>query len=355
MTLLHPWRFKLLGYDAGFEHPAALGLIAVAVALEIFGLVLALGRKNRAVRLLTERFVPVLAPGVSVLRPVLQSVFSSLGLALFAVALSQPECGSHTELVKRQGIDVVVALDASKSMLARDVMPSRIDRARLELTTLLDELKGDRVGIVAFAGDAFIQCPLTTDYAAAKLFLRAVDPEDMPQGGTDIGGALSLSRQVLENAGGTARDRVVVLLSDGEDFGNDVDEAIAGLKEANIRVYAVGIGSPTGEPIPEINRRGEVIGYKRDKNGATVLTRLDEAGLRRIAEATGGEYFHQTRGVAMADVIDRIDKLQKAELESRMTVHYVQRFPWFAYPGFALLVLGMLIRPSRRKVKGVAA
>lgn len=346
--ILSAWRFKLLGYDVGLERPEFLALMAVAVVLGIIGLWISLRRRSRLGRFLAERFIPKLAPGVSVLRPALQSGFYALGLLLFAFALAQPECGSHTELVKRQGIDVVVALDSSKSMLARDVQPSRIDRARLELSTLLDQLKGDRVGLVVFAGDAFIQCPLTTDYAAAKLFLRAVDPEDMPQGGTDIGGALGLSKEVLINAGGTARDRVVVLLSDGEDFGGDVDAAVKALTEENIRVYAVGIGSETGEPIPLLNKNGQMVGYKKDGAGQTVLTRLNSSGLRQIAEATGGEYFSAPRSVAMAEVIQRIDKLQKAELESRMTVHYDQYFQYFAVPGFVLLLIGMLIRPSRR-------
>ncbi len=127
--------------------------------------------------------------------PVVQGGFYGLGLLLFGLALAQPQCGSRSELTKRRGIDVVVALDARKSMLARDVQPSRLERAKLELTTLLDELKGDRVGLVAFAGDAFVQCPLTSDYSAAKLFLRAVDPDQMPQGGTNIGDALLLVRE----------------------------------------------------------------------------------------------------------------------------------------------------------------
>src|SRR5262249_59548382 len=140
------------------------------------------------------------------------------GLALLAIALAQPQCGTRTQKIKRRGVDVVVALDASKSMLARDVRPSRLERAKLELMTLLDTLKGDRVGIVVFAGDAFIQCPLTSDYAAAKMFLRAVDPEQMQQGGTNIGGALLLAKQVLEGAERGAQDRVVVLPSDREEL-----------------------------------------------------------------------------------------------------------------------------------------
>jgi Ca-activated chloride channel homolog len=346
---LAPWRFKLLGYDAGFERPAFLALIALALALALFGTWAALRRRGRIARLLTDRFVDRLAPGTSIARPLVQTFLQTAGLALFAVALAQPECGSHAELVKRTGIDVVVALDASKSMLARDVEPSRIERARVELITLLDQLKGDRVGLVVFAGSAFIQSPLTTDYEAAKLFLRAVDPLEMPQGGTDIGGALDLSRELLENGGEGTRDRVVVLLSDGEDFGGDVDEAMAGLKAAGIRVYAVGIGSEAGEPIPLLDKSGAVAGYKKDEHGNTVLTRLDRGGLARIAEATGGELFYRPRQVAMTEVLERIDRLQKAELESRMMVRYEQRFQHFGVPGLALVVAGMLVRPSRRR------
>ncbi len=346
---LAPWRFRLLGYDAGFAKPAYLALGVAVAVLALLGLWAALRRETQVNKLLGERFAAQLAPGVSTVRPLLQTGLYALGLMLLVVALGQPECGSHTELVKRQGIDVVVALDASKSMLARDVQPSRLERAKLELMTLLDELKGDRVGLVVFAGDAFIQSPLTSDYAAVKLFLKAVDPDDMPQGGSDVGGALLLSETVLANADRQTGDKVVVLLTDGEDFGGGLDEALEKLKASNVRVYAVGIGSETGEPIPLLNKNKEVVGYKRDRMGQTVLTRLDSGGLRRIADMTSGEYFHQARGVAMSQVIERIDKLQKQELESRMSVRYAQVFQEYALPGLALVVLGMLVRPSRRK------
>lgn len=346
---LPPWRFRLLGYEAGFAQPAWLAMAAVVGLLLVLGLWAALRREAKVQRLLGARFAATLAPGVSTVRPLIQTALYAVGLMLLVVALGQPECGSHTELVKRTGIDVVVALDASKSMYARDVQPSRIERARLELMTLLDELKGDRVGLVVFAGDAFVQSPLTSDYAAVKLFLKAVNPDDMPQGGSDVGGALLLAETVLANADRQTGDKVVVLLSDGEDFGASVDEAVEKLRASNVRVYAVGIGSEAGEPIPLLNRSGEVVGYKRDRSGQTVLTRLDGGGLRRIAELTSGEYFHQPRGVAMSEVIERIDRLQKQELESRMSVRYAQVFQEYALPGFALVVLGMLVRPSHRK------
>lgn len=343
------WRFSFFGVPAGFAHPLLLGLILVGLAVGFFGLWAALARKKRLARVVGSRFVDRLAPGVSVLRPAISSGLYALGLMLFAIALAEPQCGGKTELIKRRGIDLVVALDASKSMLARDVSPNRLDRAKLELTALLDELKGDRVGIVVFAGDAFIQCPLTSDYAAAKMFLRAVDPDQMQEGGTNIGGALDLSRQMLDSTDRGAKDRVIVLLSDGEDLAGEVKKGEDALQDDNIKVLAVGIGSETGEPIPVVDRRGNVVGYKKDADGQTVLTRLDRSGLEALAQATGGEFFYQPNGVAMGEVAEKIDHMKKADLESRLAVRYDERFVYFAAPGFVFLLLGMFWPLSKRR------
>lgn len=352
---LTPWRFTLLGYKAGFAQPVFLLGIVLALVLGVIAIAVSVRRSNRLSKAVPNRLADVLAPGVSVLLPSLQSSAYTAALVFFALALAQPQCGEKAEVAKRRGIDVVVALDASKSMYARDVTPSRLERAKLELTSLLDSLKGDRVGLVVFAGDAFIQCPLTSDYAAAKLFLRAVDPETMPQGGTNIGAALLLSRQLLENADRGAKDRVVVLLSDGEDVTGDVGEGIDALKEFGARVLAIGIGSDSGEPIPILNKSGDVVGYKKTEDGVTVISRLDRAGLTRIASATGGEFFYQPRGVAMGEVVKVIDSLQKSELESRVTMKYGEAYQPFLTIGIGFLILGMLILPSwRRRVSKVA-
>ncbi len=343
------WHFTVLGYPVGFGAPQWFPLLLVAGAVAALGVVTALRRRWRVRVLLGERLGPSLAPGVSVARPLLQAISTGLGLGLFTLALAQPQCGSRSELTKRRGIDVVVALDASKSMRARDVLPSRLDRAKLELSTLLDELKGDRVAIVAFAGDAFVQSPLTSDYAAAKLFLRAIDPEQMQEGGTNIGAALMLSREVLEGADRGAKDRVVVLLSDGEDLSGEVGEAAEALHAAGIRVYTVGIGGESGEPIPAFDKHGDMVGYLKDAAGKTVLSRLDQAGLESIAQTTGGEYFHRPGGVAVPEVAARIDRLQKSELESRITVRYDERFQAFLLPGLLLLAVGMGIATSARR------
>ena len=349
-----PWRFTLLGYKAGFAQPWFLFGILVALLLGLIAIIVSVKRSSRLSKAVSNRLADVLAPGVSVVLPSLQSSAYTVALVFFALALAQPQCGEKAEVAKRRGIDVVVALDASKSMYARDVTPSRLERAKLELTSLLDTLKGDRVGLVVFAGDAFIQCPLTSDYAAAKLFLRAVDPESMPQGGTNIGAALVLSRQLLENADRGAKDRVVVLLSDGEDLTGDLTEGIDSLKEFGARVLAVGIGSDSGEPIPILNKNGDVVGYKKDENGVTVISRLDRAGLTHIASATGGEFFYQPRGVAMGDVVKIIDSLQKSELESRVTMKYGEAYQPFLAIGIAFLVLGLLILPSWRRASKLA-
>ncbi len=343
-----PWRFTLLGYQLGLARPLYLFSMGLALLLGVWALRSALGRKERLERLIPARLVDRLAPGVSVFRPGLQAGFYGMGLLLFGFALAQPQCGSRTELTQRRGIDLVVALDASKSMLARDVQPSRLERAKLELNTLLDELKGDRVGIVVFAGDAFIQCPLTADYSAAKMFLRAVDPEQMPQGGTNIGSALLLSRQVLESADRGSKEKVVVLISDGEDLSGEVQAGIDGLKDAGVRVLSIGIGSDQGEPIPLFNKKGEMSGYQKDASGNPVLTRLDREGLTRVAEATGGEFFYQPRSVAVGQVVEVIDRMQKSELESRLTVRYAEGYQLFAALGLAALVAG-IFTPTRRR------
>jgi Ca-activated chloride channel family protein len=347
--LTQPWRFVFLGYRAALANPTALVLVPILILLGLLALRATIRSQRKLETLVSPELAERLAPARSTLRPRVQVVGSLVGLLLLALALAQPQCGTRSTLVKRRGVDVVVALDASKSMLARDVKPTRLERAKLELMTLLDELKGDRVAIVVFAGDAFVQCPLTSDYEAARLFLRAVAPGQMQQGGTNVGGALQLAKQVLTTVDHGAKQQVVVLLSDGEDLTGEVDSAVEGLKEANIPVLAVGIGSESGEPIPILNNDGQVVDYQKDESGQTVMTKLNRAGLASIAEATGGAYFFRPQGVAVPEAAERIDKMQKSELESRLTVEYDERYAWLAWPGLAIWAASVLIRPSRKR------
>ena len=279
---------------------------------------------------------------------------SLLGLGLFFlfVAAAGPQCGERTELVKRTGIDLVVALDASNSMLARDVKPSRIERAKLEVTALLDRLNGDRVGLVVFAGDAFIQCPLTTDYSAARLFLRAVAPVSMATQGTAIADALYEAREVLEGGGRGEAGKAVLLITDGEDHRGDAIAAASALADAGIRIFAVAVGGAEGEPIPVLDREGNLTGYKKDKEGRTVLTRTDAAGLRDLTARGNGLLLTASGAdLGVLKFLPELEKIQKGEIESRLSVQYDDKYAWFAWPAFALLCAAAALGegPLRRR------
>jgi Ca-activated chloride channel family protein len=233
-------------------------------------------------------------------------------------------------------------------MLARDVKPSRLERARLEVSALLDRLRGDRVGLVAFAGEAFVQCPLTTDYSAAKLFLRAIDAGSMPQQGTAIGSALREARRVLEGGARGDAAKVVLVITDGEDQQGDALQAAKELAEAGIRVYAVAIGSEAGEPIPIVDAQGKPVGYKKDREGRTVLTRTDVAGLREMAARGGGTLLGGEGGeLGVLELVGELARLQRGELESRLAVQYDDRYPLVAWPAFALLCAAAALGEGR--------
>jgi Ca-activated chloride channel family protein len=334
LRLAHPERWPWL----------ALALLAAAlVAWET-------GMRRRALRRLTRSeelrrlAVPHLAPGLGIVRASLVV----LGVALLGLALLRPQLGQREVAVKRRGIDLVVAVDASHSMQARDVLPSRLARAKLELSSLIDRLTGDRVGLVAFAGEAFVQCPLTHDYAAAKLFLRAIDPEAMPSQGTAIGRALETAAAMFEAAEDGARSRVVLLLTDGEDHSGRLDAAVRSLAEKGIRVYALGVGTGAGSPIPILDAEGNVVSYRKDRAGRTVVSRLEEDQLRRIAEATGGRYVAASGSdLGMAAIADELDRLEKTEREGHLALRWDEVYHYVLAPALALLFLAALLSERR--------
>jgi Ca-activated chloride channel family protein len=330
----------LLGQHLRIVAPIFLWLAPLGLAAGALAALRAWQRQQQIARLVpAQRFSSVLH-GAGTAQGIARGSLLGTGLFLLFFAAAGPQCGERTELVKRAGIDLVIALDASNSMLARDVKPSRLDRAKLEVTALLDRLKGDRVGLVVFAGDAFVQCPLTTDYAAARLFLRAVDPAGMPQQGTAIAAALLESKRVLEGGGRGPAAKAVLLITDGEDQQGDALKAASETGDSGIRIYAVAVGSETGEPIPITDRNGNVTGYKKDREGHTVLTRTDVAGLRELASRGNGLVLRGTgTDLGVLQLLPELDKLQKGDMESRLSVQYDDKYMWFAWPAFALLCL----------------
>ena len=349
MTAAAPLSFQVLGAPARLAEPGALWLLLAVALLAVLGGI-QLSRRRALLARTGGPQAARLAPRAGLLRPSLRLGSSLTGLLLLALALSRPQCGTRTELARRYGVDVVVALDVSRSMLARDVKPDRLTRATLEVGSLLDSLAGDRVGLVVFAGEAFVQCPLTTDYAAARLFLRAVSPASVPQQGSDLGNALQAARQVLDaSEAGAGRSKVVLLVSDGEDLEGGVRDAAAQLAEAGIRVSALAVGTTAGEPIPVTDAAGQVTGHKKDRSGQPVVTRLDLAALRAVVDAGGGQLYEldaPERGLAAFRAA--LDALEKGELDSRLTVQFEDRYSLFALPGFLALLAGLLLPEGRR-------
>lgn len=340
---------SLWGLELRLAHPERWPYLAgacVALALAVWEL----ARQKRArTRLagteeLRRRIVTGLSPGLRTLRAVL----FAFGLLFAAAALLRPQLGQREVAVKRRGIDLVVAVDASHSMQARDVLPSRLARAKLELSALIDRLAGDRIGLVAFAGEAFVQCPLTHDYAAAKLFLRAIDPEAMPSQGTAIARALETAAAMFEAAEDGARSRAILLLTDGEDHSGRLDAAVRSLAEKGIRVYALGLGTGAGAPIPILDAEGNVVAYRKDRAGRTVISRLEEDQLRRIAKATGGRYL-AARGsdLGMAEIHAELDRLEKTEREGHLALRWEEAYHFLLGPALVLLFAAALL-PERR-------
>lgn len=348
---LAAWQFKFFGTPARFAYPIVLWAMIAVVFVGLLWIRSLYRRHRDLTRVAPARLLARMAPRAGIGREVLGSSFAFAGLTLILIAAAQPECGSRTIRAKRHGMDVVIAIDASTSMLAQDVKPSRIERAKLELSGLVDRLKGDRVGIVAFAGDAFVQCPLTTDYSAAKLFLKAVNPRDMPHQGTALADALAVSASLFEGADpgtGHAAGKSVVVLTDGEDHEGAVDDEAKKLSEAGVKVFTIGVGSLTPELIPELDAHDNFIGYKKDRAGRPITTTLNEEVLRTIAQATGGKYVHSSFGdLGVGEVIEELNRMDKADFEDRVTVEYDERFEYFAWPGAVLLAAAWALGEGR--------
>jgi len=334
----------LLGLRLRILDPAWLFVAPLGLAAGAFAVFRSWQRVQRVRRLVPQDRAERVLPGTGATQAMVRG--SALGTALFLlfVAAAGPQCGERTEIVKRSGVDLVIALDASTSMLARDVKPSRIERARAEISALLDVLRGDRIGIVAFAGEAFVQCPLTIDYSAAKLFLRAVDPAGMPQQGTAIAAALDEARRLLEGGSRGGAAKAVLLVSDGEDQEGAALDAAKALGDAGIRVYSVAVGTQPGAPIPLTDAKGAMTGYKKDSRGQPVLTRADASMLQDIAATAGGKLLEGSGGdLGILQLVSELEKLQKGELESRLSVQYADRSAQVAWPAFLLLCAAAML------------
>ncbi len=336
-----------------FESPQFLFALAALPALMVFMWRVHVRRAVSVLRLgdpaLVERLSEGANGGMSLVRLVLWFV----GVTLIVVALARPQWGSEVEIVEQRGVQVMVALDVSRSMLSQDVQPTRLDRAKLEISDLISRLRGDTVGIVLFSGASFVQFPLTADYATARTYLNSASPRAISRQGTVIG-------EAIETAMGGFNDqrvsqKVIVVMTDGENHEGDPVEAARQAAEEGAVVYTVGFGSPEGSPVAVYDEQGEVIGFRQDAEGSPIVSRLDEEALQRIAEVGGGRYFRAGDPGAMGQLLVEIESFQDESLQSELSERRVERFQLFLLAGaLSLFLTGVLtdrlLLTSRRRL-----
>ena len=250
-------------------------------------------------------------------------------------------------MVKRSGLDIMIGLDISASMLAEDIKPNRLRKAKHAISSFIDRLEGDRVGLIAFAGDSFVQYPLTIDYTAAKLLLDALNVDTISQSGTEISRAIKIAASSFNQA--EDKYKIVLLFTDGEDHGKQAVEAAQAAVNQGVRIYCVGIGLPDqGTPIPLHQPDGEFRGYKHDQHGKPIVTKLEDALLREIAQLTGGNYYQATPGGAEIDRLSsELAAIEKREIEERQFTRYEDRFQYFLAFALLFLVWEFLLSESR--------
>ncbi len=331
-----------------FRYPLFLhGLWGVLLLIVFFVLV------YRHKEALLQRFghlelIKRILPGYDKRRVVWKNIFFILAYIFLVIALADPQIGTKLEQVKRKGVDIIIALDVSNSMKAEDIKPNRLEKAKHEIAQFIDLLKGDRIGLIAFAGMAHLVCPLTLDYGAAKLFLQMMDTDLIPVQGTAIGDAIKVARKAFVQK--ERKHKVLILITDGEDHeGDPVKEAKEAAKEG-IVIYTIGIGSPQGVPIPVYDQNGNEVGFMKDRNGNVVTTKLDMTTLQKIAFVTNGKYYMATSGQSeLKKIYDEINKMEKKELSARKFSQYEDRYQIFALIGLIFILLEFFLPVRTRK------
>ena len=316
-------------------------LLAIPVVVLLYFAVTLWKRTAQKRFVVNRELLEKLTPQRSVFKPVLKLVVFCLALACMAVAMVNPKIGPKLETVKREGVDVVFAVDVSKSMDAEDIAPSRIDKAKQLVTQIINNLGSDRVGIIAYAGSAYPQLPITTDYSSAKMFLNSMNTDMLSSQGTAIKDAIELAKTYYNDEEQT--NRVLVIISDGEDHAGEVASIAESATEQGIRIFTIGVGSEAGDRIP-IKRNGVVQSYKKDQNGETVITKLDPATLQEIAAEADGEYIN---GNSTQEVVDKmasaLNQMDKKEFEAKQFADFKDQFQWFVAAALFLLIIDVFL------------
>jgi Ca-activated chloride channel family protein len=309
----------------------------VVIPVLIFLFVILFNLRKKALRRFGNmQVMEPLMPALSFARPVIKFVLILLALTSLIFGIARPQFGSKLREIKREGVEIIIALDVSNSMLAEDIKPNRLERAKQAIVKMVDRLVNDKIGLIVFAGDAYIQIPITTDYVSAKLFLNAISTDIVPKQGTAIGSAIELGMRSFTQQEETSK--ALIIITDGENHEDDALEAAKSAVEKGITVHTIGIGLPKGAPIPVYS--GGQKNYMKDNSGETVISKLDEDMLKRIAVAGEGIYIRSTdTRVGLDQLFDEINKMQKQEMEAKVYSDYDERFQYvFGISLFFLLL-----------------
>ncbi len=329
-----------------FAHPEYLYLLLLVPVLVGVFIVIARSSKKARARFSSETMFTRLAEDHSRGKIVFKSILLIFAAIVLPIALANPQVGTRIEDVKQEGVDLFVALDVSRSMLAEDVKPNRLEKAKYELHNLVNKLSGDRIGLILFSGEAYTQFPLTIDYSAADMFLDVVNVESVPTPGTAIGSSIEQALKSFDFDNPSAK--VLVIITDGE---NNSGDAVEQAKEAagkGVLIYTIGMGSPAGAPIPMHDESGKQVDFRRDRSGNVVLTKLDEVSLEEIASIGKGKYFRATNSQDELDAIYKdVNALQKQEVGAKTFTEFDDKFQYFLF--IALLVMLIEVILSDKK------
>ncbi|MCL2041793.1 MAG: VWA domain-containing protein [Bacteroidales bacterium] len=333
-----------------FANPQYLyALLAVPVMVILF-IGLSYWRKKKLKRFGDSRLLAILIPDFSKGWPIVRLILLMVGLIFLIFGIADPQIGSKLEDVKRQGIDIVICLDVSNSMNAQDIKPSRLESSKRSISRLIDQLEGDRIGIVVFAGRAYIQLPITTDYSAARMFLSTINTNIVPTQGTAIEEAINTAMTSFDFE--DTHSKAIVIITDGEDHDGDAIKAAREAAEKGVKIFAIGMGLAEGSPIPIIDARGNITGYRKDKSGNTVITKLDETILQQIASIGGGMYIRANTSRAGLELIyEQINKMDKTEFETKMFADYEHQFQILLMFALAFILIELIVLERKGKLQ----
>lgn len=330
-----------------FEEKIYLYLLAIIPVATVLFIFVCYWKNKKQKEFGNKAILKVIAPDYSLPKIILKFCVVLLALVFIILALVNPKIGTKIETIKREGVDIVFAVDVSRSMLAEDVAPSRLEKSKQIISQIVNQLAGDRIGIVAYAGSAYPVLPITTDYGVAKMFLQALSPDMVSSQGTSLNEALTISSNFFETNNTTSK--VIILISDGEDHEENIEEALEIIKEKKAKLITIGVGTTEGSPIP-IKVNGVVKEFKRDKNEEIVITKLNPVTLEQIAKETKGGYVY---GASTKEVLEYIKKalenIEKTEFETTQFADYQSQYQWFLAIGFLLLFLDIFFLERKTK------